>query len=124
MNAPVQGFTPTGLKVEGEYENARNAKHRQLFSDMIREAYGADQVIIAHHLVYVAGEKRIENGLEFDYQIVEEIPSADTLIFDHDAAKTIWGERYWQGVLVKLAMLPVEARDQLLHALYYSRGEK
>jgi hypothetical protein len=115
-----EDFTPTGLKIEGTYENSRNTKNRALFADMIKEAYDTDQVIVAHHLVYVAIEKRWEDGKEFEYQIVEEIPSADTLIFDHDAAMKIWG-RNWRDVLYQLAMLPVDERDQRLHDLYYSR---
>lgn len=118
MNKHIQDpdFTPTGLKIEGAYENDRNAKYRELFSDMIKEAYSTDQVIVAHHLVYVAVDKR--DG--FDFQIVEEIPSADTLIFDHDAAKIIWGEE-WEAILGQLALLPVDKRDLRLQELYYNR---
>src|SRR5262245_59590202 len=122
MDSISSDFTPNGLKLEGKYENDRNAKNSQLFKDMIREAYGAGDVIIAHHLTYVAVEKRIENGNEFEYQIVEEIPSADALIFDHDAAKRIWGEQPWAAVLGLLALLPVPARDEHLHQLYYGRN--
>jgi hypothetical protein len=83
---------------------------------MIREAYGAGDVIIAHHLTYVAHEMR--DG--FSYEIVEEIPSADTLIFDHEAAQKIWGED-WSNVLTELALTPVPQRDERLAVLYYGR---
>lgn len=110
-------FTPTGLKVEGQYENDRNAKNRDLFAAMIKEAYGADQVIIAHHLVYVAVDKRNDG---FEYQIVEEIPSADTLIFDVVAAEKIWGER-WRVILPQLSVMSTEDRDKYVKHLYYNR---
>lgn len=113
-------FTPTGLKIEGQYENDRNAKYRDLFTDIMKEAFDTKQVIVAHHLVYVAVDKRPDG---FEYQIVEEIPSADTLIFDHDIAQKIWGPQ-WKGVLRELVSYPVEERDQRLHDLYYGRGAK
>lgn len=116
MNAPQEGFTETGLKVEGTYENTRNTRNRELYGAIIKEAYHTDQVIIAHHLTYVTVDKR--DG--FDYQIVEEIPSADTLIFDHDVAQKIWGED-WSNVLHELAMTPVPERDKRLGELYHSR---
>lgn len=109
-------FTPNGLKVEGTYENERNKINSDLFKAMIREAYGAGDVIIAHHLTYVA----VDNVNGYDYQIVEEIPSADTLIFDHEGAKKIWGDQ-WQDVLVKLVMQPVPERDKMLARLYQEK---
>ena len=111
-------FTPSGLKIEGPYENDRNAASRDLFKAIICEACGAQDVIIAHHLTYVAVEKR--DG--FDYQVVEEIPSADALIFDHKLAEKIWGKDF-KGVLALLAVAPVPERDQLLCRLYYGRGK-
>ncbi len=105
------------LKVEGPFENDRNTRNAELFKDMIRQAYGAGDVIIAHHLTYVAHEMR-DDG--FSYEIVEEIPSADTLIFDHEAAQKIWGED-WSNVLTELALTPVPQRDERLAVLYYGR---
>lgn len=116
----LKDFTPTGLKLEGAYENDRNAKNRQLYADIIAEAYGADQSIIAHHLTYVA--KEIRDG--FEYQIVEEIPSADTLIFDHEVAKKIWGRSSWHGNLRNLVSLPVPQRDEYLAKLFYDPARK
>lgn len=113
----TQDYTPGGTKIEGTYENDRNAENNQLFKDIIREAFGVTDVIVAHHLVYVTQEMR--SG--FNYQIVEEIPSADTLIFDHMIAQKIWGSDY-KDVLVRLAHEPCETRDALLHDLYYGRS--
>lgn len=109
--------TETGLRIEGSYENDRNADCAQCFKEVIREACGVQDVIIAHHLVYVR-EERHSDG--FTYQVVEEIPSADTLIFDHDIARKIWGENF-TSILARLACEPVETRDKLFMSLYYGR---
>lgn len=113
----AKDFSPTGIKLEGTYENDRNAAASSLFKDIIREVYGVQDVIIAHHLVYVKEETRSDG---FSYQIVEEVPSADALIFDHDVACKIWGEN-WKDVLTKLALVPIKERDTLLSTLYYAR---
>ena len=116
MDSKVKDFTPAGTKIDGTYENDRNADSAELFKSIIREACDVHDVIIAHHLVYVTVEKR--DG--FDYQIVEEIPSADSLIFDHDIARKIWGEGFI-SVLQRLAAEPVATRDKLLAGLYADR---
>src|SRR5690349_17934450 len=102
--------TPTGLKLEGPYENDRNAENSNLYKAIIREAFGVTDVICGHHLVYEVEDKRADG---FVYQIIEEIPSADALIFDHGVAKKIWGDK-WRDNLVKLALEPTETRDELL----------
>lgn len=113
-------YTPTGLRIVGPFENDRNAESAQLFKDIIREVFSAGDVIIAHHLVYVAVDKRPDG---FEYQIVEEIPSADALIFNHDVAKRLWGAKYKER-LQQFALEPMETRDSLLEQLYYSRKEQ
>jgi len=112
-----QDFTPSGVKIEGAYENDRNAESNQLFKDIIREAFGVTDVIIGHHLVYEKADKRADG---FTYQIIEEIPSADALIFDHDVAKKLWGDK-WGSILAGLALEPCTTRDKLLSKLYYGR---
>jgi len=112
-------FTPSGLKVEGPYENDRNGKNKDLFKAIIREAYGVQDVICGHHFVYEVNDKRADG---FTYQVVQEIPSADALIFDHDVAKKIWGSS-WRQILSRLVLEPVETRDQLLGELYRARPQ-
>lgn len=119
--AKVNDFTPTGVRLEGPYENDRNAESATLFKAMIKEAYNVTDCICAHHLVYVKTDKRPDG---FEYTIVEEIPSADTLIFDHEVAKKIWGEDKWRERLTALALEPVETRDKLLADLYNNREKK
>jgi hypothetical protein len=112
-------FTPGGMKLEAQYENDRNVASAKLFEDIILEAFDVQdrKVICAHHLTFVRAERR-EDG--FTYQIVQEIPSADALIFDHEIAAKIWGPEF-QHILTLLALRPVETRDQLLAELYYGR---
>lgn len=117
MVTTAKDFTPTGVKIDGAYENDRNADSSALFKAIIREAFGVQDVITAHHLVYVKVDKRADG---FEYQIVEEVPSADSLIFDHDVAQKIWGENF-KEVLTKLCLEPVATRDKLLADLYHAR---
>lgn len=116
MDAFAKDYTPTGIRIEGAYENDRNAASNKLFKDIIREVFGVTDVIIAHHLVYETSEK--QGG--FDIQVIEEIPSADALIFDHKVAQKLWGTDY-KDVLCKLALEPCETRDKMLADFYYAR---
>ena len=111
-----KAFTPTGLKIEGQYENERNRLSSGCFKDVIREAFGVDDVIVAHHLTYV----KTDNRDGFSYEVVQEIPSADCLLFDHEIARHIWGEGFLE-VLKTLATTPTEDRDRVFHDLYYQR---
>lgn len=105
------------VKIEGTFENARNAKNSDLYKAILRECFGVSDVIIGHHLIYVTNDVR--DG--FSYEIVEELPSADCLIFDHEIARKVWGEADFKRVLMQLACEPVETRDDLLASLYYGR---
>lgn len=116
-NTRDKDFSPTGIKLDGPWENDRNADGFLFFKDMIREAFGVQDVICGHHLLYVTSETRPDG---FVYQIVEEIPSADALLFDHEVARKIWGENF-KDVLTRLAVEPVETRDQVACDLFYAR---
>lgn len=113
-------FTPNGLKVHGYYENERNQKNATLYKAIICEAFDVKDVICGHHIIYLIEETRADG---FVYQVIEEVPSADALIFDHDVARRIWGEGY-RDYLVKLALVPIEERDALLAELYYGRPKQ
>lgn len=102
--------TPQGTRIEGAFENERNAKAANLFKSIIRHVFGVQDVIVGHHLVYVAIDKDA-NG--FEIQVVEEIPSADALIFDHGIAQKLWPDD-WRDKLTQFALTPADARDELL----------
>lgn len=108
-------YSNKGTKLEGNWENDRNARNRELFTQMIHEAFNTNQTIIAHHLVYSIQED--------DNFLVEEIPSADTLIFDHDVMKKLFPNN-WREVLTSLALTPAELRDEMLKDYYHRRVEK
>lgn len=91
-------------------ENERNRKQSALFTDIIKEVYGADNVGIGHHLMF-----SLPGGLVNDEQ-----PSVDTMIFDHVVAEKLWGDR-WQHVLTQLALTPAAERDAKLAEFYYGR---
>lgn len=108
-------FSPNGTKYAGQYENDRNAENRELYSAILREVFGVKDVICGHHLVYQLEEKRADG---FTYTFVEEVPSADALIFDHDIASKLWPEDYL-AKLAALAVEPISTRDALLSKFYY-----
>lgn len=110
-------FTPTGLKLMGSYENDRNSENRELYKAIIREVFGVQEVICGHHLVFVIEDKR-EDG--FVYQVTEEVPAADTLIFDHGVMQKLFPHT-WQECLMHLALTPTEERDVELAKLYHGR---
>ncbi len=119
-DAMARDYTPTGLKIEGSWENDRNVTSRDLFKAIIREVFGVEDVIIGNHLTYSKTDTRPDG---FNYEVVEEIPSADTLIFDHDVARKLWGEDRYLSVLAQLAACPCETRDALLAQMYASREQ-
>lgn len=95
------------------YENTRNKKHADMYVRMLRHAYGQDvAVLIGHHLTF-----------EFDGDITteNEIPAADTLIFDHEIMGRIFG-RAALGIMAALAQRPAETRDELLASYLESVG--
>jgi hypothetical protein len=113
----LNDYSETGTRLEGAFENDRNTESADLFKAIIREAYGVQDVICGHHLVYQREERHTDG---FTYTFVQEIPSADALIFDHDVAKKIFGDK-WQDNLVTLALTPVTQRDAVLASLYRVR---
>ncbi len=113
----ASNITETGLRQEGGFENVRNAISSDLFKRVIRECHEVQDVIIAHHLVYVKTERHSDG---FEYQIVEEVPAADTLIFDHSVARKLFGVGFKEQ-LAQLACEPVETRDALYEALLNAR---
>lgn len=91
-------------------ENDRNAKSSELYAAILKEAIpGVSLVVASHHIFF----KR--DG------VTDELPAADTLIFDHEIARKIWGGAY-KEVLAYLSAEPPESRDALLRTLYENRS--
>jgi hypothetical protein len=86
------------------WENSRNKQHAQLYSRIMQLAFGKCNVLIGHHLTFEFGD---------DLSTENEIPSADTLMFDHEAMTKVFGVDA-PLVMRQLASVPAEQRDQLL----------
>lgn len=107
-----------GVRKEGDCENERNHRNRELFKAVIREAYGVEDVMIGHHLYY----ENCQTGNDGSpYHHPQEIPSADALIFNHDVARKLWGGEHYLAVLRRLASEPIETRDELFSHFFYNR---
>lgn len=89
------------------FENDRNKKHAGLYERFLKLAIGGEAnvaVLVGHHVTFeIGGDLETEN----------EIPSADTLMFDHDLMRAVFGERAIT-VMMRLASVPVAQRDDLL----------
>lgn len=102
-------------------ENDRNTHNGSLYIDIIREAFGVDEVVmVGHHFVFepkAAMEK-------LDLTKLNEIPSADTVLFDHDIMGAVFGP-VSSLVIPTLAKLPVAggARDAKARELFDMRGD-
>mgnify|MGYP000291047202 CR=1 FL=1 len=102
-------FTPLGMKVYQGYENDRNVAAEALIEDIVREVFGARKCIVAHHITFVIEETRTDqqSGLQYQHQLVQELPCIDGLIFDHDIARKIWGEKCYRDCMIQLALEPI-----------------
>lgn len=97
------------------YENHRNAVHAQLYTDIVNEAFGKEDVIVGHHITFERhGDIKTEN----------EIPSADTLLFDVDVATRLFGDHFAKDLLQRLALTPVEKRDAVYAEAFYGAFPK
>lgn len=90
-------------------ESVRNRNNGQLFTALVREAYGCDHaVLIGHHICFQRGS---------DISTENEIPSADSLIFDHTIMGNVFGTQA-VPIMQRLAALDCDNRDQRLAAYY------
>lgn len=86
-------------------EQQRNKKYAVLYTEMLQMAYGTENaVLIGHHICF-------EHNNEIETE--NEIPAADTLIFDHDLMKRIFGSMF-RIVLRDCADVPCTERDEVL----------
>lgn len=108
--APIQVTVKDYLTVE----DARNRANAKLFRAIIQAAFGSqDDVTIGHHLSFQP------HG---DIENLNEIPSADTLIFDHDLMRRVFGDNAIR-VMQRLCMYPCDTRDAELQRLFNARAE-
>lgn len=91
-------------------ENDRNTHHGDVFIDLIKRAFGVDEVVmVGHHFVF----EPKGSMAALDLTHLNEIPSADTLIFDHDIMGEVFGEDA-ERIMVQCALAKVADRDALV----------
>lgn len=92
-------------------ENSRVMDNMDIFEAILREAYPDVNIVVGgHHIMFT----------QTGNPMPAEISSADTLIFNHDIAKTIWGNKATER-LTQLALEPPATREKLLRDLYLAR---
>lgn len=101
-----KGLTMSTVKDWLGYEQARNKQHAGLYEKILKlAALGTNcTVLVGHHI-----------GFEFngDIDTENEIPSADTLIFDHEIMGRVFGSSA-VSIMAELATIPAERRDARL----------
>jgi len=99
-------------------ENERNTQHGMIFIDLIKRAFGVDEVVmVGHHFVF----EPKDSMLKLDLTKLNEIPSADTILFDHDIMREVFGEKALP-LMIECAKVPVAQRDLLIKAALDSLG--
>lgn len=101
-------------------ENARNKAHQALYVALIKKAISvlqpdvkSEAVLIGHHLTF---ETDNDIGTE------NEIPAADTLLFDHDFMRACFGEKKFIPIMQLLASVAPESRDLSLAIAAHDAG--
>lgn len=95
-----------------QYENDRNTHHGSIFIELIQRAFGVSEVVmVGHHFVFEPKES-MQN---LDLGKLNEIPSADTMLFDHDIMTAVFGDRAY-SIMTALALTPVDRRDAIVKA--------
>jgi hypothetical protein len=91
------------------YENERNKKNALLYQTILQRAWGKDlDVLVGHHICFEQNK---------DIKTENEIPSADTLMFDHEIMTKVFGDDA-SSIMASLARAPVETRDYVLSMHY------
>lgn len=86
------------------WENDRNKRFAALYVGIMKRAFEKPEVIIGHHLTFELNE---------DLNTENEIPSADTLMFDHYIMTKVFGDQAI-SIMHHLAATPCESRDAVL----------
>lgn len=100
----------TNAKYYLQAENDRNTHHGPVFIDLIKRAFGVDEVVmVGHHFVFEPQQAM----QKFDLSKLNEIPSADTMLFDHDIMRAVFGDRALE-IMARLSQTPAESRDAIV----------
>lgn len=100
-------------------ENDRNTHHGDLFMTLIKEAFGVDEVVmVGHHFVFEPSQDMVRRDLSH----MNELPSADTTLFDHPIMTAVFGDKAIP-LMQAMAGVPVEQRDEILRAAFIERAK-
>lgn len=85
-------------------EGKRNRHNAALYTAMLNKAWGTCEVIVGHHI-----------NFEFDSNLdtEDEIPSADTLLFNHQVMMSVFDNPY-EVMREIAAMSPYEREEHLV----------
>lgn len=93
-------------------EGKRNRKNADLFLTLLCLAWEENcQVMTGHHIGFM---------FDSDLSTQDEIPAADTLLFDHDVMALLFPQDY-QDVMSELALLRRYERENYVRRLVCSR---
>lgn len=95
------------------YENDRNKQNANLYTEILRAAWGAETAILVGH--HICTEKNNDLNTE------NELPSADTLMFDHDIMTKVFGWATGLMIMGELSQVPCDKRDALLQHYWNMR---
>lgn len=110
VTAAIQPRRPTFKYLSGE--GKRNRANADLFQALLCLAWGDDcQVITGHHVSFLF------NG---DLSTEDEVPSADSLLFDHDVMKTVFPADYL-AIMAHIAVLPRYDREDFVRTIVCHR---
>jgi hypothetical protein len=100
MSRPTAKF----LKDEGK----RNRANADLFRVMLCIAWGEDcEIIVGHHINF---------QFDKDFNTEDEIPAADTLLFDHEIMHAVFGDKAL-GIMRTIATLAPYEREEYVGAV-------
>jgi hypothetical protein len=109
VNPPTRRQTRVTPKDYLTAEEARNKDSADLFQALVQRAFGtSDDVSVGHHISFQPHGKVKE---------LNEIPSADTAIFDHVLMGEVFGDQAIP-LMQALAALPCERRDAKLREVF------
>ena len=81
-------------------ENARNKKYARLYEDLLKRAFGPQHdVLVGHHITFE------EHG---NIDSENEVPAADTLLFDHEIMCKVFGKERAIWIMRSICLYPAD----------------
>lgn len=104
----VPALAPDGAHLRDylSWHDTRNVQGHKAITRFLNRALGHPKdlkVVVGHHITYQVDEESVPN----------EIPSADSLLFDHDIMHLVFGDEY-KTIMVQLATRVPELRERVL----------